>query len=536
MALSSQDARFFARCLLFAGGTVWLNEDCSPPALLLMEPACRSSCWTKVFFMPLRTHLTLSLLLIILSSVMSFSDLRADEGARLEELTRQASDAMRASTEFMRSKVAVRGGYVYDVTLDLKQRRGEGIASPTEIWVQPPGTPSVGWSFLDAYEATHHALFLEAATDSARALLHGQLESGCWTDRVDFDPNGKNTGRYREQRGKARGRNYSTLDDDKSQSALRFLMRLDKLLDFKDPQIHEGVEYGLTALLNAQFANGGFPQGWEKPVEPGTVMKASFPEYEWRTEGRFKNYWDFETLNDGLAGTVTQTLHLAHQIYQDERYLRSLLNFGDFLIRAQLPEPQPAWAQQYNHQLQPIWARKFEPPAISGRESEDAIDTLLFLTEVTGQRRFLEPVPAAIAWLKRSQLADGQIARFYELKTNTPLYFVKDTYELTFDDTRLPTHYSFKSRSRVEKLETRYKLLLEGGTPKVSSSSLKSLRKDAEEILAQLDSEGRWINDKNGKAVKDLSPNDAADLLIESRVFSRNLSRLAEFVQKAKSP
>ena len=118
-----------------------------------------------------------------------------------------------------------------------------------------------------------------------------------------------------------------------------------------------------------------------------------------------------------------------------------MLKFGDFLILAQLPEPQPAWAQQYNHELQPIWARKFEPPAIAGRESEDAIETLLYLTEVTGEKRFLEPIPRSIAWLKRSQLPDGQIARFYELSTNTPLYFVKDTYELTYDDSNLPTHY-----------------------------------------------------------------------------------------------
>jgi hypothetical protein len=180
--------------------------------------------------------------------------------------------------------------------------------------------------------------------------------------------------------------------------------------------------------------------------------------------------------------------------------------------------------------LQPIWARKFEPPAIAGRESEDAIETLLYLTEVTGEKRFLEPIPRSIAWLKRSQLPDGQIARFYELNTNTPLYFVKDSYELTHDDSNLPTHYGFKSRSKVDKLEERYQVLQEGGQPKLNGRSLKSLKKDAEEILVQQDSAGRWITDKNGKAVSNSDGKEQDKLFLQSELFSEHLSRLAEFV------
>jgi hypothetical protein len=59
----------------------------------------------------------------------------------------------------------------------------------------------------------------------------------------------------------------------------------------------------------------------------------------------------------------------------------------------------------------------------------------------------LEPVPRAIAYLKRSRLPDGRLARFYELRTNRPLYFTKD-YKLTFSDADVPTHYAFKSTTR----------------------------------------------------------------------------------------
>ncbi len=237
----------------------------------------------------------------------------------------------------------------------------------------------------------------------------------------------------------------------------------------------------------------------------------------------------------GAMQGLTSTLQLAFETYDDARYRDALLKFGDFLILAQLPEPQPAWAQQYNHQLQPIWARRFEPPAVAGRESEDAIQTLLYLTEVTGEARFLAPIPAAVAWLKRSQLPGGSIARFYEMETNMPLYFVKDTYELTYSDSNLPTHYSFKSESKVNKLESRYKQLSSGQPPAGKQRSLKLLRKEAEEIVAHLDPNGRWVTDKNGRAVVECRGLYADDLLLKSEVFSRNLTQLAEYISACKA-
>ena len=441
--------------------------------------------------------------------------------------------AMVRAVKAFQEQAGFRGGYVYEVSLDGSSRRGEGDATATEIWVQPPGTPEVADAFLDAYRASPRPEFLEAATAAATALLHGQLESGGWADRVDFDPAGKNTGRYRDGRGKAKGRNYSTLDDDKTQSALRFLIRLDQQLRGADAKLHEAVQYALQRLLTAQFANGGFPQGWEKPVAAVPVVKASFPTGDWRTAERRKNYWDYPTLNDGLAGTVVQTLQLAYESTGDAQYRQAQLRFGDFLIRAQLPEPQPAWAQQYSYELQPIWARKFEPPAAAGAESQDVIRTLLTLTELTGERRFLEPVPAALNWLKRVRLPDGQLARFHELQTNRPIYFVRNTYEPTYDDSRVPTHYSFKGSCQAEQLETDYRLIAAGEQRPVKQRSLKTLKKDAAEILARLAPDGRWVTDENGKPVLNPDKGDRSKFLLESRVFSRNLRRLAEYVRAA---
>ncbi len=88
-----------------------------------------------------------------------------------------------------------------------------------------------------------------------------------------------------------------------------------------------------------------------------------------------------------------QTMWLAGEIYDTPAYRDSALKAADFLLAAQMPEPQPAWAQQYNYAFEPIWARKFEPPAVSGGESQVVIDALLDLTIVTGDKRYLAPIP-----------------------------------------------------------------------------------------------------------------------------------------------
>src|SRR5262249_44358331 len=138
------------------------------------------------------------------------------------------------------------------------------------------------------------------------------------------------------------------------------------------------------------------------------------------------------------------------------RYIASAGRGGSFLIRAQLPDPQPAWAQQYDREMLPVWERKFEPPAITGLESQDALEVLLLLHRKTGDAKYLAPIPRALAYLKASRLPDGRLARFYELKTNRPLFFTRD-YKLTYDGGDVPTHYGFFFASRLDSIEAAYR-------------------------------------------------------------------------------
>ena len=437
--------------------------------------------------------------------------------------------AMKKAAAFYRSQVASHGGYVYFYSADLQHRYGEGEASPDQIWVQPPGTPTVGMAYLAAYEATGDPFYLKAATETAEALLYGQLKSGAWANVIDFDPQGSRVSLYRN--GMGRGRNTSSLDDGQSQAAIRFLIQADRAHNFKHREIHEGVTAALDALLAAQFDNGAFPQGWDDPVPTDQpVIPASYPDYDWRNEGRVKNYWDMYTLNDGLAGTVAAALVEAHQTYGDERYEAALKRLGDFLLLAQMPQPQPGWAQQYSYQMHPIWARKFEPAAIAGRESQDVLKTLLNLYAYTGDPKYLAPIPAAVDYLRRSQLPDGRLARYYELRTNRPLYMERrgDLYKLTYDDARLPDHYGWKSESELDEIVARYESLQ---SEKAAANETTPSTEVVSSILESLDAEGRWINEYQGELLVGDQKFRPGDRYISSEVFSTNLKILSLYLQ-----
>lgn len=438
----------------------------------------------------------------------------------------QAIAAIRRAATFYREKVAVHGGYVYYTSLDLKRRWGEGVAGPERIWVQPPGTPTVGLAYLAAWEATRDKYYLEAAQETAESLLYGQLESGGWTNSIDFNPRGE-TAQYRN--GKGKGRNYSTLDDGITQAALRCLARVDQALEFKNQELHDATLAAIDALLAAQFPNGAFPQVWSGAVQDQPIVKARFPDYDWRTENRIKEYWNLYTLNDDLSGRVATALLDLAAVYRDPRCQAALVKLGDFIVLAQLPDPQPAWAQQYDYDMRPVWARKFEPPAVTGRESQDAIATLMTVFEQTGDKKYLVPIPRALAYLQASLLPDGRLARYYELQTNKPLYMTKD-YKLTHDDSDVPQHYGWKVASNLKDLERRYAQLSSGKRVSPPPPDRKQLEAEALRVIGELDKEGCWISVHKGAPLVGQPKFKNGAKFLSSAVFSQNLETLSRYV------
>jgi PelA/Pel-15E family pectate lyase len=460
-----------------------------------------------------------------------------------DSLPKQAAATLRRAAAFFLDNVATEGGYLYRYSEDLSKREGERHATATTVWVQPPGTPSVGLAYLEAYRATGDNYYLDAAKRAAMCLVRGQLESGGWAYDIDFDPATRGKRAYRVDTNNSSIKraksvdNTTVLDDNTSQEALRMLMRIDVELGFKNAVIHEAALYGLDHLIAAQYPNGAWPQRFRAPPEADKfpVKRASYPE-SWSRTFPGINYSGYYTFNDNAMGDCIDVMLEAEKVYGEMKYRGTAEKCGDFILLAQMPDPQPAWAQQYDLDMHPAWARKFEPPSITGGESQSVLQSLLLLYRETGQEKFLAPVPKALAYFRASQLPDGQLARFYELQTNKPLYFTKE-YVLTYSDADMPTHYSFKQGSKVDAIQKQYDKLL-GMTPaelarqrekkpsKPSSASQAQVDK-VKAVIAAIDDRGRWIETGT---IKTDDSSEKNGRVINSQTFIKNVRILADYL------
>ncbi len=444
---------------------------------------------------------------------------------------RDAARALRKVVSFHRKNIGHQGAYLWTYAADLSSQEGEGKANKTSGWTQPPGTPFVGEAYLKAWRLSGDRSCLEAAVECAHALVKAQLKSGGWSSHFDLGPEGSRRYTYRRDGAKAGKRNLTTFDDDKSQSALELLMHVDEELKFRDPKIREAVEYALKHMLAAQYPNGAWPQQYVEPPNPSEfpVKKASYPN-TWSRKYEGKKYISHYTLNDNNMSNIIDMMIEAWRIYGRKDCLNAALKTGDFFVLAQMPDPQPGWAQQYDRDMHPAWARKFEPAAVTGGESQAVMKSLISLYRQTGESRFLKPLPRALAYYRKSELPGGKLARFYELNSNKPLYFTKD-YQLTYSDSDMPTHYSFKVSSGLDSIERSYQMALRLNPGEfnpdhrlVRPDRLRSnVIKRGKNVMESLDSRGAWVEKGSLRHDKGSSGNR----IISMRTFAKNLEHLA---------
>jgi PelA/Pel-15E family pectate lyase len=450
-----------------------------------------------------------------------------------ESMDSQALKAMKKAGSYWATDVASHGGFVWEYSTDFKRRRGESKdLPPTTLWVQPPGTPAVGVVFLKVYEITKDKLYLDAALSAGKCLAAGQLKSGGWGYSIEFDPKRYRYRHHHVKEGHPKWRKLSdttTFDDNNTQSATRFLLELSKHTN--EPEIDVSLKKALTCFLEAQYKGGKWDGAWAQRYPP--------PK---------KGYGALPTFNDNTMSDCVRTMLLAWKILKKPEYKKSVLRCLDFFMRSQMPSPQAGWAQQYDKELQPAWARKFEPPAVSGAESSGNVGLLMDMYIEFGDKRYLEAVGRAVEWYRNSRIGGdetkGQWARFYEPKTNKPLYFTR-TYELVYTDDDLPIHYSFKGNYNVDKRIAQYERIVKKGRnyylnqPRDWKKVRADLQARVEEIITEQDEQGRWVKvvkksenvrDKKGRLINQVDEKTELSMMY-SRDFVRNMNALASYVE-----
>ena len=329
---------------------------------------------------------------------------------------------MKRATAFMTDEVAVGGGYVWQVLPDFSRRWGELEAKPTMIWVQPPGTATVGHVYLDAYHATGDEQFYDAAKACADALIAGQHPRGGWNYVIDtageeslkdwYETIGGNAWRLEEFQ---RYYGNATFDDAGTAEASQLLLRV--YLEKRERKYRTPLDKAIQFVLDAQYPNGGWPQ--------------RFPFVESGGLHGHADYTPYITFNDDVAGENIEFLLYVHQALgsNDPRLVDAIQRGMDIFVATQQPLPQPAWGlQHFPDTLKPAPARTIEPQAFATHTTATNIRSMIGFYRLTGDRKFLARLPEALDWLDQVKTPQALIApgrthpTFILEGSNTPVY------------------------------------------------------------------------------------------------------------------
>jgi PelA/Pel-15E family pectate lyase len=225
------------------------------------------------------------------------------------------------------------------------------------------------------------------------------------------------------------------------------IVYLSKVYSFsKAEKYKEAALKGLDYVHAAQYANGGWPQYY--PLED--------------------NYSRYVTFNDDAMSGIMRMLKDIVENKPDYSYIDKVNRLKlqvayekglDCIINTQINDAgvPTAWCQQYDEvNLQPAWARKFEPPSICNGESVDIV--LLLMSIKNPSPAIIDAVQHAAAWFKASMIKGVRVetftapdmptpyrlsktdkrvvedslappiwTRYYELKTHRPLFCNRDS-------------------------------------------------------------------------------------------------------------
>lgn len=373
---------------------------------------------------------------------------------------------MKRATIFMRESCAVNGGYVWAYAADLSQRWGEMEAYPSMIWIQPPGTATVGHLYLDVYHATRDEYYYDAAVEVALSLIAAQHPSGGWNYLYDFageesvrrwyDTIGKNGWRLEEFHhyyGNA------TFDDAGTVEASQFLLRM--ALEKKDDRFAAALEKALRFVLDSQYVNGGWPQ------------RFPFVEDAPELHGR-PDYTQYITFNDDVAGENIKFLLMVWQSMGDQRAMDAISKAMGIFAATQQAAPQAGWGLQHTlDDLAPIGARSYEPDALVTHTTAGNISLLLDFYEWAGDTRYLERIPEAMDWLQSVRLSGDELKMpgrefptFIEIGSNRALInhrrgsnVVNGEYYQDYSPENPIVHYSQWRAIDLDGLRARYETL-----------------------------------------------------------------------------
>jgi len=121
-------------------------------------------------------------------------------------------------------------------------------------------------------------------------------------------------------------------------------------------------------------------------------------------------------INDRACNDGMDAMILMYHFTQDARYLDAFVRCADWFLAAQLGPPTYGWAQQYDADNNPVWARVHEPPATCIGAGRLAYAALRQAWWMTGDRKYLDAPKKFFEWM-RTASRNGTLYTYYDPKT-----------------------------------------------------------------------------------------------------------------------
>jgi len=215
-----------------------------------------------------------------------------------------------------------------------------------------------------------------------------------------------------------------------------------------------------------------------------------------------EDYSSFITLNDDVMPANIEFLIQCYQELGRKDLLKPLRKALDLSIKLQQPAPLAGWGDQYFVKtLKPAHARSYEPRAINTSTTVRMCRAMMDYYRLTGEKKYLKGIPAAIEFLRGQRLPDEEAARygggggaggragrrgvegflaarFLNPEDGTPLYVHRrgsnlgnGEYYINQDIARTIAHYGSAAWLNPDALERDYKALVAADPKEVTASS-----------------------------------------------------------------
>jgi len=323
----------------------------------------------------------------------------ADAAAKLDmQLLRAAEHGLRKHFNFWRGMQRNGGwGLIYSWPLLVPMETSAATFAHPRNYVSNDkswGTAVTAGLYAYAGEALRCDDYLEVVKRTGEFYLAAQERDGAWSWGYFVEPFGP-----RPRHGAK-----VKLQDSNQSHPLYLRAYLSRITG--DERYLAGAKKAGEFYLSAQNPNGSWSHSFDLKQGIG-VTAIGLPQGG--------------EINDNCTNDGLEVMLLMYHLTGEDKYLKAMERGGQWLIDSQTDGPTYGWAEQYDKHNNPIWARTFEPPAVTPGRSMLAFTSLRLMLWVTGQEKYRESMRRFMGWVASVQNEEGKCWRHYDPATNRPI-------------------------------------------------------------------------------------------------------------------